>query len=96
MNKNEIQKLMIESLNKAYNSDPSAVQLLLKNRVSCNQVLADDSDIKVNENGSGFDFGALGFLNGALAAANIPIIAAKWSENDELIGFCEYIPPTMP
>lgn len=92
---------MVDALNEALAADPDAMRHLLKHRVSCNEKLADHTQMVVEENlvVSGFNFGALGLLNGALAAAGLPKIASKWekcpsgSPTDALIGFQIYEEP---
>ena len=89
----------IEVLQQAFNSDPNAIHSLICNRVPCNETLANDEFIPVEKvqvlENAYFQVGALGLINGILAASNLPLVSLKFSEKDELgrskvLGFCEY------
>jgi len=93
----------VDCLNAAFAADPNAIHALLVNRVPCRAALADDPYVQVNDSpvldpGS-FQVGALGLINGILAANGLPLVASKWGDTvDEqgrhkLLGFCLYEPP---
>lgn len=85
----------------AFQRDPAAFQALLVCRVPCNQALADDPLIIVETvptlPDGHFTLGAMGLVNGALSAAGLPLVAARYSEPEDgqpsqLLGFCDYRP----
>lgn len=89
---------VIDCLNTAYEADRAAIHSLLCNRVPCNDELGRHQFVIVDflPGSECLTVGALGLLNGALAAAGMPRVAAKW-ENDstksaKLLGFQEYTP----
>lgn len=92
------------ALQAAFESDPNAMHALIVNRVPCNQLLADDPFVVVEQSpilpDGNWQVGALGLVNAVLAANNLPLVACKFSsERDEtgrakLLGFCEY--PSEP
>jgi hypothetical protein len=92
----------VEALNAAFAADPNAIHALMVNRVPCNQALADDPFVQVDIPPvlapGNFQVGAIGLINGVLAANGLPLVAHKWSDeldNDgrpRLVGFCEYVP----
>jgi hypothetical protein len=94
---------IVAALNFAFNSDPSAMYALVSNRVPCNGLLAADPNIVVDDSpvlyvkgGPFFTVGALGLLNGCLAVAGLPKVAARFSDKRDadgrakLIGFTLY------
>jgi len=96
----------IDALNAAFRADPNAIHALMCNRVPCNQFLADDKFVQVDESpvlpDGHFQVGALGLVNAVLAANGLPLVAAKfWDARDAegramLIGFCEYVTEVKP
>jgi len=89
-----------EALNAAFRADPNAVNSLMCTRIPCNQALADDRFVQVDTSPwpyGHFQVGALGLVNAVLEVNNLPLVAAKFS--DELdadgrarfLGFCEYV-----
>jgi hypothetical protein len=98
--KEESSNKTVEILNEAFAKDPNAIHALMANRYPCNRALADDPYIQVDKipviDGEHFQVGALGLINGILAANGMPLVASKWStdKDDEsrpkLEGFCEY------
>lgn len=90
----------VELLNEAFAKDPNAIHALIANRYPCNRALADDPHIPVDTipvvNWEYFQVGALGLINGILAANGMKQVAAKYStdKDDEnrskLEGFVEY------
>lgn len=102
MNKNEQLEAILSCLNQAYKDDEAAMHALVANRIPCNQQLADHPTIQVSDNKvcAGFNVGCLGIINGVLAAAGIPLVAAKWVIEEEgkpnkFVGFCEYKAPIL-
>ena len=93
--------ISVEVLQRAFEADPNAIHALVVNRVPCNQALADDLDVVVEEARvlppGHWQVGLLGLVNGILTAHGLPPVAAKFSESGEdgsrqLVGFCEYNP----
>lgn len=91
-----------EVLTIAFNNDPAAVHALVANRVPCNQFLADDEFVVVNQTtalpGERYHVGALGLVNAVLASLGQPLVAAQWETTGDgippkLVGFVEYTPP---
>lgn len=90
----------VEALNIAFQADPNAIHSLICNRVPCNQFLADDQFVVVDTPPvlpeGNFQVGALGLINAVLAANDLPLVAAKFSDEknsegqSKLLGFCEY------
>jgi len=91
----------VDVLNEAYKRDPVAVLSLIRIMIPCNEKLADDPYIMVNEDKvlGGYTVGILGFVNGVLGALDIDLVVTKWSDEvDEegrrkFLGFCVYEPP---
>lgn len=89
------------TLNRAFEADPNAIHALLCNRVPCNQLLADDPCVQVDESpvlpAGNFQVGTLGLINAVLAANGLPLVAARFTDektsngSPKLLGFCEYI-----
>ncbi len=88
----------VDCLNAAFKADPNAIHSLLVNRVPCNKALADDPFVIVDKSPvldrECLQVGALGLLNGVLAANGEPLIGVMWSERDtdgrsKMMGFCE-------
>lgn len=92
----------VDCLNAAFAADPNAIHALLLNRVPCNQSLADDPYILVDAAqtlpAGFFQVGALGLVNGVLAANGLPLVAVQFSESvdiegrHKILGFCRYEP----
>lgn len=92
----------VECLNKAFEADPNAINALMINRVPCNLEFAHHPLIPVDEsrvlNPGLFQVGALGLVNGVLAAHGLPLVAAKWDDTPDaegrhrLLGFTEFTP----
>lgn len=94
-----------QALDEAFRRDPEAIHAMISNRVPCNTALANDPFVVVEENQvlrssavPHYTVGALGLINGVLAAAGLPLVASNWSDPNEhgvckLIGFCDYTPP---
>jgi len=86
----------VEMLNRAFKADKDAMFLLTINRVQCNLELATDPDIQAEHNRTTgtLSVGALGLINGVLAANGLPLVAAMFEDTGEgyskMIGFCEY------
>jgi hypothetical protein len=103
--KDFIETPTVTCLNEAFERDPGAIHTLIVNRIPCNAALADDPLIQVglgfasvkNEDQQYFQVGALGLINGVLAANGLPLVAVKFSdEPDEygrrtILGFQEYL-----
>lgn len=92
---------VVAALNGAFAADPGAMRSLMINRVPCNMALANDPYVICEEDrnlaGDHFSVGALGVINGVLAAAGLPLVAAKWDMREDgpnvFAGFIAYIPP---
>lgn len=92
----------VKALQEAFLADPNAIHALMVNRVPCNQKLADDPFVVVDQppvlQSGNWQVGALGLINAVLAANGLPLVASEFSkECDEggrhkMIGFCEYVP----
>lgn len=80
---------ILEVLNSAVKADKNAIHALLCNRVPCNEQLADHPTIVVLESPGGFQVGLLGIINGISDKR----IVAKWSDDNEFLGFDYYAPP---
>jgi len=92
----------VNTMNNAFKNDPAAIRALMCNRVPCNGYLADDPvvqvDLDIHIEGEHFTVGALGLINGVLAANGLPLLSMMW--DDELVigvpcqflGFTEYVP----
>lgn len=94
-------------LNKAFSEDSNAIYCLVVNRVPCNEDLASNEFIIVEENkvleGEQFTVGLLGIINGVLDANGLPMVAPKWEMPEDggpgrLVGFQDYEvePPVDP
>ena len=91
----------ISALQTAFISDPNAIHALIANRVPCNQLLADDPFVIVDQpqtlSSGNWQVGALGLVNAVLAANGLPLVAAKFSDDQDsdgrskMLGFCEYV-----
>lgn len=93
---------VVDALNGAFAADPGAIHALIVNRVPCNQALADDPFVQVDcppvlRDGL-FQVGAIGLINGVLAAIGLPLAATMFSDEKDsdgrskLIGFTVYKP----
>ena len=86
---------ILDLLNQAFKNDPNAIYSIMTNRIPCNEKLADDPHIVVNNTtnikGSrpSYSLNALGLLSGILSCLNLPLVALKWSDEGEPIGFCK-------
>lgn len=95
-------KEILQALNAAFAADPNAIHALIVNRVPCNCILADDPFMQVDKakvlEQPSYQVGAIGLVNGVLAAAGLPLIAVMFSEGTDaegrhkILGFCEYKP----
>jgi hypothetical protein len=89
----EIQPVL-DLLNQAFKSDPNAIYSIMTNRVPCNEKLADDLHIIVNQTNvsplGNFTVSGIGLIAGILSCLNLPLVALKYSDRGELLGFCEY------
>jgi hypothetical protein len=90
---------VVDLLNNAFKSDPSAIHALMVNRVPCNEQLADDPFIVVETppvlTGDHFQVGALGLINGVLGSLGMPRVALTYSDKDsngrsKILGFTIY------
>ena len=94
----------VEALQGAFAKDANAIQALIVNRVPCNQALADDAFVVVDQPltlpAGNWQVGAIGLVNAVLAANGLPLIAVRFSDEPDtdgrrrLLGFCEYVPRT--
>lgn len=92
---------VVDALNAAFAADPGAMRSLMINRVPCNMGLCNDPYVICEEDrnlaGDHFSVGALGVINGVLAAAGLPLVAAKWDMREDgpnvFAGFMAYIQP---
>ncbi len=92
---------VVAALNAAFAADPGAMRAMMINRVPCNMALANDPYVVCEEDrnlaGDHFSVGTLGVINGVLAAAGMPLVAAKWDMREDgpniFAGFIAYIPP---
>lgn len=93
---------VVAALNAAFAADPCAIHALIVNRVPCNQALADDPFVQVDcppvlREGL-FQVGAIGLINGVLAAIGLPLAATMFSDEKDddgrskLLGFTVYKP----
>ena len=89
-----------QAMQTAFEADPCAIHSLMVNRVPCNLALADDPFIVVDMSPvletECFQVGALGLINGVLAANGLPLICAEFSDVDadgrrKVIGFSDYV-----
>jgi hypothetical protein len=88
-----------EILQRAFESDPNAMHALTVNRVPCNQRLADDPDVIVDNppvlGRTHFSVGMIGVLNGILHAVDLPRVAYKLDDEVDaegrhrFLGFCD-------
>ncbi len=90
---------VVDLLNNAFKSDPSAIHSLMVNRVPCNEQLVDDPFIVVDKppvlTGEYFQVGALGLINGVLGCLGMPRVALTYGEKDaegrsKILGFTVY------
>lgn len=88
---------IVEALNEAFDDDQNAMHALVNNRIPCNDQMARRSLLVCSKNvtADGWSIGAMGLLNGALLAADMPIVAIKFSEPDKsgrsrIVGFQVY------
>lgn len=88
----------VAALQRAFEADPAALHALCCNRVPCNKALADDEHIVVEPSRvleEACTVGALGLVNGVLAACGLPLVAMQFDQRDDgivLKGFCEFRP----
>ena len=92
--KQDLADLLIKRLNEISKTDPTAMEWLLKNRVECNDALADHPTVQVNSEGDKPMVGMLGILNGLVGAIDDDgpkkgwgFIAAKWDDEQGFTGF---------
>jgi hypothetical protein len=88
-----------EILQRAFKADPNAMHALTVNRVPCNQALADDPDVIVDNppvlGRTHFSVGMIGVLNGILHAVDLPRVAYKLDDEVDaegryrFLGFCD-------
>ena len=96
----------VDTLQAAFAADQNAIHALIVNRVPCNQFLADDPFVIVDQPpvlpAGNWQVGAIGLMNAVLAANGLPLVAAKFSDEKDtmgrakLLGFCEYVPCPVP
>lgn len=93
----------VRVLASAFKSDPDAIRSLICNRIPCNSELANHPFVVVDASvhatyGEVFSVGALGLINGILAANNLSLVAGVFTDEDHprLLGFCEYKPQEEP
>ena len=55
---------VVDTLNRALESDPEHVRKLFDLHVRCNEALAYDPTIQVNKTADGYEVGLLGIING--------------------------------
>ena len=88
-----------EILQRAFEADPNAMHALTVNRVPCNQALADDPYVIVDNppvlGRTHFSVGMIGVLNGVLVGLDLPRIAYKLDDEVDaegrhrFLGFCD-------
>jgi len=82
---------VLRVLNEAFSADSAAIHALVCNRVPCNRQLGDHPTIQVSApygvEESVCVVGLLGVLNGALAAIDLPKVAAQFDETPTKTGF---------
>lgn len=88
-----------EILQRAFEADPNAMHVLTVNRVPCNQALADDPYVIVDNppvlGRTHFSVGMIGVLNGVLVGLDLPRIAYKLDDEVDaegrhrFLGFCD-------
>jgi hypothetical protein len=95
----------VDALNEAFKRDPAAMHALVATGIPCNQALADDPFIIVDQmpvlKGGPYHSVRLGgVLAGIMDAIGLPKIATHWSDltdddgRKKMIGFCVYqVPP---
>ena len=85
---------VLECLRSAHTADPTAIAYLMSGvRIGCTDSLADHPHVVVGDRSvGGPDVGALGVLNGCLAAAGICKVAAVVDDDGKLTGFCSFTP----
>lgn len=89
MNKNEIKKSFVETLNEALMADPAAILTIINNRVKCNSELANHPTVMVGLNNESFEVGVLGLINGIYTKITGKIICYEFDENGNIIQFKE-------
>lgn len=94
----------VDALNEAFRRDPCAIYALIAIGIPCNQELADDQfmvvdQIPVLQGGPYYSIRLGGILAGISEAMGIPKIATEWSDErnedgrQKMIGFCVYRNP---
>jgi len=87
---------IIAQLNEISQTDPTAMEWLLENRIACNEALADHPTVQVypSENGEPIKVGMLGIINGIVGAigegkpmAGFGFIAAVYDDDDNFVRF---------
>ncbi len=91
MDSKEKAQQFVDVLNRAFESDPSAIHALMCNRVPCNGTLAGDPTIQVGiapVEGPNYIVGTLGLINGLLGLDHV--VAMKWDNDNggKFMGFC--------
>lgn len=93
-----------EVLQAAFEADPQAIHALMVNRVPCNDKLADDPYVFVDESlvaKKSYCVGALGLINAVLAANDLQLVAIQFSDDKDeenrrsILGFCDYSQPQV-
>ena len=88
-------KHVLKMLKDALRSDPKAINVLLNQRVLCNEVLAKHQNFQVivsqdEANNPVYIVSILGIVNGILDAMNAPVISAIINDTQGIVGFSLY------
>lgn len=83
----KIQDIFLETMTRAFQNDPNAIHSLMCNQVPCNQKMADDKTIVVEDyskalmEDNAFRIGLLGIINGILEdAGSDELLTSLWQE----------------
>lgn len=86
-------ELIVDKLNEMFELDKAAFASLIKNRVYCNQALANHSTCQVAGDGTEPTVGMMGIINGFVEPLTGKRIGAKFGDKGELAGFQVYTLP---
>ena len=84
----------IAVLNRLLKLDAEGCSKLIKSKVETNSGVVSDPDIVCTKKGDKDAISCLGLINGILTAAGGSRVAAMFDEEDRLVGFGPYRPPT--
>lgn len=89
LNLNQVTAAAIETLTELLQTDPEAVNALLRQRIPVSDAIVDHPHIQVSGERK---LGGLGLINGILSRLQAPVVAMTISDAGSITGFSVYIP----